>query len=149
MTPAIEPGDWLLVDPTTIRWPRRGSVVVFHEPDGGALSVKRVAAGPGDRVPFAEGYLELAEDEAWLLSDATPEDAARHGFGAPIDSRRYGPVPVELLVGRAWFRYAPLRRIGRIARGPDRRGGIGAADAALVVPPAPAAPAAEGLDAGA
>ena len=120
MLPAIEPGDWLLVDPTTIRWPRRGSVVVFHEPDGGALAVKRVAAGPGDRVPFAEGYLELADDEAWLVSDATAEDAADHGFGAPTDSRVYGPVPVELLVGRAWFRYAPLRRIGLIAGG-DRR----------------------------
>ena len=120
MLPAIEPGDWLLVDPTTLRWPRRGSVVVFHEPDGGALAVKRVAAGPGDRVPFAEGYLELADDEAWLVSDATPEDAARRGFGAPTDSRVYGPVPVELLVGRAWFRYAPLRRIGLIARVPGR-----------------------------
>ena len=122
MTPSIEPGDWLLVDPTTVHWPRRGSVVVFHEPDGGALAIKRVAAGPGDRVPFAEGYLELAEDEAWLVSDATPEDAARHGFGAPIDSRRYGPVPVGLLVGRAWFRYAPLRRIGRIGPAPQRVG---------------------------
>jgi signal peptidase I len=115
MLPAIEPGDWLLVDPTTLRWPRRGSVVVFHEPDGGALAVKRVAAGPGDRVPFAEGYLELADDEAWLLSDASPEEAAKRGFGVPADSRVYGPVPVELLVGRAWFRYAPLRRIGLIA----------------------------------
>jgi len=120
MLPAIEPGDWLLVDPTTVRWPRRGSVVVFNEPDGGALAVKRVAAGPGDRVPFAEGYLELADDEAWLVSDATPEDASRRGFGTPTDSRVYGPVPVELLVGRAWFRYAPLRRIGLIARGPGR-----------------------------
>jgi signal peptidase I len=120
MLPAIEPGDWLLVDPTTIRWPRRGSVVVFHEPDGGALAVKRVAAGPGDRVPFADGYLELADDEAWLVSDATPEVAAQHGFGEPIDSRVYGPVPVELLVGRAWLRYAPLRRIGRIARDASR-----------------------------
>ena len=120
MLPAIEPGDWLLVDPTTIRWPRRGSVVVFHEPDGGALAVKRVAAGPGQRVPFAEGYLELADDEAWLVSDATAEDAAKHGFGAPTDSRVYGPVPVELLVGRAWVRYAPLRRIGLIAREPGR-----------------------------
>ena len=116
MLPVIEPGDWLLVDPTTIRWPRRGSVVVFREPDGGALAVKRVAAGPGDRVPFAEGYLELADDEAWLVSDATAEDAAKHGFGVPMDSRQFGPVPVELLVGRAWFRYAPLRRIGLIAR---------------------------------
>jgi signal peptidase I len=116
MAPAIEPGDWLLVDPTIIRWPRRGSVVVFREPDGGGLAVKRVTAGPGDRVPFAQGYLELAEDEAWLQSDATPESTAALGFGEPIDSRAYGPVPLDLLVGRAWFRYAPLRRLGRIAR---------------------------------
>jgi signal peptidase I len=116
MAPAIEPGDWLLVDPTVARWPRRGSVVVFREPDGEGLAIKRVAAGPGDRVAFAQGYIELADDEAWLLSDATTEASAALGFGEPIDSRVYGPVPVELLVGRAWFRYAPLRRIGRISR---------------------------------
>jgi signal peptidase I len=116
MAPAVAAGDWLLVDPTTNRWPRPGSVVVFREPDGGALAVKRVAAGPGERVPFAEGYLELAEDEAWLIADASAETTAAAGFADPIDSRRFGPVPVELLVGRAWFRYAPLRRIGRIPR---------------------------------
>ncbi|MEP6639386.1 MAG: S26 family signal peptidase [Chloroflexota bacterium] len=116
MAPSVESGDWLLVDPTVVRWPRRGSVVVFHEPDGGGLAVKRVAAGPGDRVAFAQGYIVLADDEAWLLSDATTEVAAERGFGEPADSRVYGPVPVELLVGRAWFRYAPLRRLGRIAR---------------------------------
>ena len=120
MRPAIEPGDWLLLDPTIVHWPRRGSVVVFREPDSDTLAVKRVAAGPGDRVPFGEGYLELAEDEAWLLSDASPEDAAAAGFGEPIDSRRYGPVQLDLLVGRAWFRYAPLRRIGRICGPPGR-----------------------------
>jgi signal peptidase I len=116
MRPAIDAGDWLLVDPTVSRWPRRGSVVVFREPDGEGLAVKRVAAGPGDRVPFAEGFLELAEDEAWLLSDASPEVTEAAGFGEPVDSRRYGPVPLELLVGRAWFRYWPRRRIGRIGR---------------------------------
>ena len=118
MAPAIAPGDWLLVDPTVARWPRRGSVVVFREPDGDALAIKRVAARPGDRVAFALGFLELADDEAWLLSDATRDDTAALGFGDPIDSRVYGPVPLELLVGRAWFRYAPLRRIGRVGRNP-------------------------------
>ena len=116
MRPAIEPGDWLLIDPTVLRWPRRGSVVLFREPEGQGLAIKRVAAGPGERVAFADGYLELADDEAWLLSDATAELTAAAGFGAPIDSRRYGPVPLELLVGRAWFRYAPLRRLGRIPK---------------------------------
>ena len=92
-------------------------MVVFREPeDDRSLAVKRVAAGPGSRVPFEGGFLELAEDEAWLLSDATDADTAAAGLGPPIDSRRYGPVPLELLVGRVWFRYAPMNRIGRIGR---------------------------------
>lgn len=116
MRPAIEPGDWLLVDPTVDRWPRRGSVVVFREPDSDALAIKRVGAGPGDRVPYADGYLILAADEAWLLSDANDAQLMAAGLGEPVDSRRYGPVPVDMLVGRAWFRYAPLDRMGRIPR---------------------------------
>ncbi len=39
-------------------------------------------------------------------------------MGTALDSRRYGPVPVSALVGRAWFRYGPLRRVGLIAAGP-------------------------------
>jgi hypothetical protein len=124
MRPAIEPGDWLLVDPTPGRWPRRGSVVVFREPDTGILSVKRVGGRPGDRVPFADGYIVLTEDEAWLTSDATDAIAEAAGFGRPIDSRVYGPVPIALLEGRAWLRYAPLRRfgpLGRVARRGPRK----------------------------
>jgi signal peptidase I len=116
MLPAIEPGDWLLVDPTTRRWPRRGSVVVFRDPESGGLAIKRVAARPGDWVHFGEGWLQLADDEAWLLSDATDEAAEAAGWGRPRDSRAYGPVPVEALVGRAWFRYGPVRRLGRLRR---------------------------------
>jgi signal peptidase I len=117
MLPAIEPGDWLLVDPTTGRWPRRGSLVVFHDPGGGGLAIKRVAGRPGDWIRFEDGWLQLADDEAWLLSDATDEEAEATGWGRPRDSRAYGPVPVEALVGRAWFRYGPLRRVGVIPRG--------------------------------
>jgi signal peptidase I len=116
MRPAIEPGDWLLVDPTVKRWPRRGSIVVFREPDSDDLAIKRVAARPGDRVPYADGYLILGADEAWVLSDAPDAELMAAGLGQPVDSRRYGPVPVDLLVGRPWFRYAPLRRVGRISR---------------------------------
>jgi signal peptidase I len=114
MAPAVQDGDWLLVDPTVTRWPRRGSIVVFREPDGGTLAIKRVAGRPGDRVPFETGYIELADDEAWLTADATAAATASAGFGEPIDSRSFGPVPLELLVGRVWFRYAPWRRIGRV-----------------------------------
>ena len=119
MTPAVHPGDWLLVDPTVRRWPRRGSIVVFHEPFTDLLAIKRVAARPGDWVPFADGWLQLGDDEAWLLGDATDADLAAAGHGAANDSRRYGPVPVEALVGRAWFRYGPApTHVGRPAPAP-------------------------------
>src|SRR5882672_7782054 len=38
MRPAIEPGDWLLVDPRVRQWPAPGSVVVFREPDTDELA---------------------------------------------------------------------------------------------------------------
>ena len=120
MVPAIRPGDWLIVSPLATRWPRTGSVVVFREPLGETLAVKRVAARGGDRVPYAGGYLVLADNEAWLLSDADEKAAAAVGSGPPIDSQRYGPVEGDALVGRVLFRYWPPRRIGRIAAG---RGG--------------------------
>jgi len=118
MLPAIEPGDWLLVDPTVARWPRRGSVVVFREPGNGDLSIKRVAARPGDWMPFADGWLQLDADEAWLVGDAS-DDALQEGrYGPAMDSRSYGPVAAGALVARAWFRYWPRRRIGRIGAAP-------------------------------
>jgi len=115
MLPAIHPGDWLLVDPTTRRWPRRGSIVVFREPESGTLSIKRVAGRPGDWIPFEDGFLHLETDEAWLISDADAATTAAAGYGPPVDSRRFGPVAVEQLVGRAWFRYAPVQRFGPLS----------------------------------
>jgi len=118
MTPSISEGDWLLVDPTVGRWPRRGTVVVFRESGSGDLAVKRVAGRPGDWIPFAGAWLRLADDEAWLLSDADDTALAEAGHGQAVDSRAYGPVTVDALVGRAWFRYWPVRKIGRLPKAP-------------------------------
>jgi type IV secretory pathway protease TraF len=107
MAPDVASGDWLLVDPTATAWPRVGSVVVFREPDSDVLAIKRVAARGGDHVAIDEGLLHLEPGEAWLLGDAAERS---------IDSRSYGPVGFEAYVGRAWFRYAPVRRLG-IVRG--------------------------------
>ncbi len=112
MRPAIEPGDWLLLDPTIERWPRRGAVVVIREPGSEILAIKRVAGRPGDRVRHGHPHdadaadsLVLGPGEAWVLGDAP---------AGSIDSRRYGPLGVERLVARAWFRYWPLGRFGLI-----------------------------------
>jgi signal peptidase I len=109
MRPALEPGDWLLVDPTVRSWPRRGSIVLVREPASELLVVKRVAAGPGDVVRTHDGPILLAPDQAWLLGD----DRSRS-----IDSRTYGAVPLDRLVARVWFRYGPLGRVGRVGRVP-------------------------------
>ena len=140
MRPAIEPGDWLLADPTLTGWPRRGTTVVFREPGSDDLAIKRVAARPGDWVPFADSWLQLGPDEAWLLGDADDETLRAAGHGPAVDSRRYGPVPVDALVARAWFRYWPIRRIGRLGAAPAdllERGRTGS------VPAVPTAEAAE------
>jgi signal peptidase I len=128
MEPAIRSGDWLLVDPTVARWPRRGSVVVFREPDSGILAIKRVVGRPGDWVEFADGWLRLADDEAWLVGDASDADLEAAGHGTAVDSRRYGPVTVDALVARAWFRYWPVRRLRPIGlpRGVEVRPARGA-----------------------
>ncbi len=104
MRPALEPGDWLLVDPTVRRWPRRGSIVVVTEPGSDLLVVKRVAGRPGDEIATELGPYRLADGEAWLVGDAPGSH----------DSRHYGPVALPRLVARAWFRYGPPRRIGRL-----------------------------------
>jgi signal peptidase I len=151
MLPTIRPGDWLLIDPTSARWPRRGSIVVFREPGSDLLAIKRVAGRPGDWLRFGDGWLQLAEDEAWLVSDAIHEARATVDEGPaddegvdrvrghPIDSRRYGPVPVDALIGRAWLRYWPLRRLGRIGGAPSGATFAGT-DIATEVPEGPSPP---------
>lgn len=129
MRPTLEPGDWLLLDPTVRRWPRRGSVVVVREPETGVLAVKRIAAGPLDRIRVGSGLLHLGPDEAWLRADADAATTAAAGHGPPRDSRRYGPVRLERLVARAWFRIWPLGRIGPIRRSRARQERRDAAEA--------------------
>lgn len=119
MAPALLPGDWLLLDPTGARWPRPGSIVVIREPGTGVLAIKRVAArgrraggrtpasvGPGHAAtPPTQQGRPLEPREVWLLGDAP---------AGSIDSRTYGPLDADAFVARAWFRYGPPRRIGRL-----------------------------------
>ena len=86
MTPTLATGDWWLVRRT--RRVRPGDVVLLvHPRRPDALVVKRVDH------PVEGGW--------WVLGD-NPD--------ASEDSRTFGSVPADHIVGRLWFRYGPLRR---------------------------------------
>lgn len=96
MQPTLAPGDWLLVDPEAYAQapPEAGHLVVVPDPrTTSRLLVKRVAE-------VHDGGREL-----WLSGDA--QDAS-------TDSRAFGSVSAATVEGRAWFRYWPLRRMGRV-----------------------------------
>jgi signal peptidase I len=102
MEPALLPGDRLLVDRRAYRRraPRPGEIVVLRDPEGGTgYWIKRVGVPPA---PLGEGLLWVVGDRAELSRD----------------SRQIGPVRLEALVGRAWYRYAPAARAGALVGDP-------------------------------
>ena len=107
-------GDWLLVDPTVTagRGVARSSSFANRTASSSRSSAWRPARATACRSPTATW--NSPRTRPGCVSDASTAERRAAGFGEPIDSRRYGPVPLELLVGRAWFRYWPWRRIGRI-----------------------------------
>jgi hypothetical protein len=119
MAPALLPGDWLLLDPTCRRWPRPGTIVVIREPGTGVLAIKRVAARGARRRGAARredgGVGAGGRPDASPSSQASRDPSCRgDAVDGSIDSRAYGPLDADALVARAWFRYGPRRRIGRL-----------------------------------
>ncbi len=121
MTPALEPGDHVAA---VRRTPVLGDIVVFAAPSG-MIMIKRVAGVAGDEVVVRDGVVHrngvaggevldtpgggtwvVGPDEVFVLSDA------RHLTLA--DSRTFGAVPVDSIIGTVVFRYLPLTRVGRV-----------------------------------
>ena len=106
MVPTLFPGDGLYIDPGAyrLRFPRPGEIVVTRDPAHSSRHlVKRVGFVPGGPRP-ADGT-ELPPGSVYLLGDETT---------ASRDSRSFGPVPVTLLVGRAYECYRPPERRRRL-----------------------------------
>jgi nickel-type superoxide dismutase maturation protease len=95
MAPTLQPGDWLMVDPEAyrVRGPRIGELVLVPDPRAPErLLVKRVA----DRDML--GGLHVVGDDP----------------SSSTDSRAFGALDPATVEGRPWFRYWPLRRMGRL-----------------------------------
>lgn len=123
---------------------KRGDIVVFHPPaDWGSNDtpfIKRVIGQPGDHVEIREDGLvyinDVALDESYVYAEepgGPPQpttaalDQATWTIGADefflmgdhrsnsADSRTFGPVDGEQIIGRAWLRYWPIDTFGVLA----------------------------------
>ena len=114
--------------------PERGEIVVFTPPGSGDGKpyIKRVIGLPGDEVAFAGGYVTINGtrlDEPYL--DGPITDCARTAHcrltvppdtvyvlgdnrNFSSDSRSFGPVPTESIIGKAWLANWPLDAFGFI-----------------------------------
>lgn len=123
MLPTFEAGDVILVSRLApdVEELARGDLVVFRDPAGGR-TLKRVVGLPGERVAILDGVLHVdgePQEEAWVTDplDGYFTRALTAGEGEvvvlgdnrgnSIDSRDYGPVTEEDLLGRVLVRLWP------------------------------------------
>ena len=109
-----------------IRDPKRGDVIIFHFPlDVSRDFVKRVIGLPGDTVAIRQGQVfvnELLLVEPYVTrpdkTNMSPEKVGPNEYfvlgdnrRASNDSRDWGTVPTDNIIGRAWFSYWPLSQM--------------------------------------
>lgn len=92
MAPTLQAGDHIVV--TAYRGaPQRGDVIVFHAPaSSDELMVKRIAGAPGDTVDAGAGRTVLVPAGCYFVVGDNQQDS--------FDSRHWGPLPRNLVVGR-------------------------------------------------
>jgi len=127
MEPTLEPGDRILVNKFIYRFhePRRGDVIVFKFPlDPSRDFIKRVIGLPNDTVEIRSGALYINEKQVKepYLPETFPGSYGpfkvppRHLFvlgdnrGNSEDSRFWGALPRENIVGKAMVIYWPFPR---------------------------------------
>lgn len=126
MQPNFADGQFVLVDKLTylLSQPRRGDVVVLKFPANPSkkLFIKRIAGLPGETVQIASGILQVNGVplvEAYLPEGTVTEPAVTKVLGYQEyfvlgdnrpnsnDSRFWGPLPKEDIIGVARFSLSP------------------------------------------
>jgi signal peptidase I len=111
-----------------IRGPQHGDVVVIRLDNNPEMLIKRVIGLPGDRVeirggqvfingtPLAEPYLTQPTYGNYGPIDVPPLHLFVLGDnrGFSNDSRTFGPISLDNVVGRAWFSYWPPGQWGLV-----------------------------------
>lgn len=143
MVPTFQNGDYVLSDKVSYRIgnPKRGDVIVFHAPatadcptGTGCDFIKRVIGLPGETITVHDNHIWVNGQqvvEPYIPADfeTLPGPATRDksitleanqffvcGDNRPYssDSRSWGPITKDEIVGRAFVRYWPPKTSGLI-----------------------------------
>ena len=102
MVPTFHDGDYLIINEIGYRFeePAHEDVVVFHYPKNPSqFYIKRIIGLPGETI----NGTTLEEDEYYVMGD---------NRNASSDSRYWGPVKRNLIIGRAFIRLWPFAGLG-------------------------------------
>jgi signal peptidase I len=134
MEPTFLNGQYLIVDELTYHFnaPKRGEVIIFRYPkDPSEFFIKRIVGLPGETVMVRNGQVEIkkvdgtimplnepyvvnlgngpdadypvAQNEYFVMGDNRPESS---------DSRSWGLLPRNDIIGRAFIRLLPFSTAG-------------------------------------
>ncbi|MCC7500216.1 signal peptidase I [Candidatus Nomurabacteria bacterium] len=132
MDPTFENGQYLIIDEISYRFsePKRGEVIIFRPPRAPQeFYIKRIIGLPGETVSIEDGRIYVTTngqkhvlDEPYISrngngADATYELEANEYFvmgdnrPESSDSRVWGPLPSDNIVGRAFVRLLPANTL--------------------------------------
>lgn len=136
MEPNFQDFDYLIIDEISyrLREPKRGEVIVFKYPnDPSSRYIKRIVGLPGEEIKIEDGKVFVQEDSQFrqLNEDYLPPfamtDGSAHVFlGAneyfvlgdnrefSFDSRRWGALEREEIIGRVFLRLFPFSCLAKI-----------------------------------
>jgi signal peptidase I len=133
MEPNFYDHEYLIIDELTYRFrePFRGEIVVFKYPrDPSQYFIKRVIALPGETIEVTNGHVLIYNtdhpngmllDESYLEEQTTGKVRVTLGEDeyyimgdnrdSSLDSRSFGPITRDDIIGRVWVRGLPVSRI--------------------------------------
>lgn len=136
MVPTLHSGDYLITEKISYRFraPKIGDIVVLKNPrDESQDFIKRIIAVPGDTIQISkntvyingqalkEDYLPINTQThaGTFITESSIIKAADNQYFVigdnrehSSDSREWGPITKEEIVGKAFFRYFPIQNMG-------------------------------------
>jgi signal peptidase I len=131
MVPTFEDAQYLIIDEATYHFsaPKRGDVIVFRYPkDPSQFFIKRIIGLPGETVHISGNTVSVSKtdgssvvlDESYIVNHGNGSDADYTvpaddyfvmGDNRPesSDSRIWGPLPRQNIVGRVFVRLLPIQ----------------------------------------